>query len=127
MYTIKKILIIILILIIIGAVVLSIKYKKEPVIIPIPIDKIETPDINIADEKSFVEKYIRENIGTLATDEPVLGGSWYVVFINLDTASHSGEVIYEDGHIESRASITYSYQESPQSVTVTKWEVLFKL
>lgn len=76
------------------------------------------------DEKLFTEKYIRDNIKTIATDKPVLGGSWYVVSIIVNPIAHTGEVVYEDGHIQSKANLTYSYQKNPQSITVTKWEVV---
>jgi len=115
--TIRQIIIFILIIVIIGAIVLSVNPKKEHVIVP-----EDNTTINNGNEKLFAEKYITDNIGTIATNKPVLGGSWYVVFIIVNPITHTGEVTYEDGHIQSKASITYLYQENPQSITITKWE-----
>lgn len=75
------------------------------------------------DEKLFTEKYIRDNIKTIATNKPVLGGSWYVISIVTNPIARTGEITYEDGHIQSKANFIYTYNKSPQSITVTKWEV----
>lgn len=76
------------------------------------------------DEKLFTEKYVRDNIKTIATNKPVLGGSWYVISIVANPLAHNGEVVYEDGHIQSKANFIYTYSKNPQSITVTKWEVV---
>lgn len=81
-------------------------------------------DCESLDEKLFTEKYIRDNIKTLATNKPVLGGEWYAISAITNTSIHTAEVVYEDGHIQSRANITYTYTKNPQSVTVTKFEVI---
>ena len=60
------------------------------------------------DERVAVEKYVRENIKTIATDKPVLGGSWSVTFVHVDPTSKTGEVSYEDGHIIGKIK-TFSY------------------
>ena len=80
-------------------------------------------DCETLDEKLFTEKYVRDNIKTIATNKPVLGGSWYVISVVANPLAHTGEVVYEDGHIQSKANFTYTYNNNPQSVTVTKWEV----
>lgn len=85
-----------------------------------PMNKI---DCEALDEKLFAEKYIRDNIKTIATNKPVLGGSWYVVSVAINPTAHTGEVVYEDGHIQSKANFVYTYNKNPQSVTVTKFEV----
>lgn len=63
---------------------------------------------NIFDEPIIVEKYIRENIKILAPEKPVLGGSWYVVSVEIDPVKKTGIVVYEDGHIQGKASFNYS-------------------
>lgn len=73
------------------------------------------------DEKLAVEKYIQTNIKTIATNQPVLGGAWYLVAINVVPATHSGEVTYEDGHIQSKASFEYEFEPSSKSVIVKKF------
>lgn len=60
------------------------------------------------DDQTLVEKYLRENIKTLAPEKPVLGGSWYVLSVEIDTSRKTGVVIYEDGHIQGKASFSYS-------------------
>jgi hypothetical protein len=126
MYIIKKIVIFVLIIIIIGIVILSLNQKKDQEVIPVDntiIIDTKNENIEAEDEKLFVEKYIRENIKTVAIDEPVLGGSWYVVSININPQTNTGEVVYEDGHIQSEANFTYLYQKTPQDIAVTKWEI----
>ena len=75
------------------------------------------------DEKLFTEKYIRENIKTVATNKPVLGGSWYVISVMVNSTTNTGDVVFEDGHIQSKANFTYTYEENPQNITVTKFEI----
>jgi len=87
------------------------------------IDAMNQMDCKTLDEKLFTEKYIKDNIKTIATNKPVLGGTWYVVSIIANPLVDTGEVTYEDGHIQSKANFTYTYQENPQSITITKWEV----
>lgn len=70
-------------------------------------------------EKLFVEKYIRDNIKEIAPNKAILGGSWYVSSVIINSLSHTGEVTYEDGHIQSRANFVYDYFKNPQRITVT--------
>ena len=87
------------------------------------VKSIDQIDCEMLDEKLFAEKYVKDNIKTIATNKPVLGGSWYVISVVANPIAHTGEVVYEDGHIQSKASFTYTYNKNPQSVTVTEWEV----
>ncbi len=80
-------------------------------------------DCETLDEKVFTEKYIKENINIIATNKPVLGGTWYTISVVANPPSHNGEIIYEDGHIQSKANFTYEYQKNPQIITVTKFEI----
>src|SRR3989344_2186720 len=128
-YTTKKVLIILLIIIILGAVTLNIVSTKneEPVVIPDNVNNEDvndvTPPVSTADEKTFVENYIKSNIVTIATNSAVLGGTWYVISTELDTEANTGEVVYEDGHIQSTATFSYTYQTNPESVIVTNFVV----
>jgi uncharacterized transporter YbjL len=61
------------------------------------------------EERVYVEKYVRENIGNITKQQEVLGGTWYVVSIKIDTEANKGEVIYEDGHIQAAADFSYEY------------------
>ena len=87
------------------------------------IDSMGQMDCKLLEEKLFAEKYIRDNIKTIAINKPVLGGSWYVISVVTNPVTHTGEVTYEDGHIQSTATFAYLYQENPQSVTVTEFKV----
>ena len=64
------------------------------------------------DEKEHVEKYIRDNIKTIATNKPALGGSWYVIGVHANPAIHTANVVYEDGHIRSKAEVLYEIKPS---------------
>ncbi len=88
------------------------------------LDSMSQIDCETLDEKISVEKYIKESISTIATNKPVLGGTWYIVSVVANTTGHNGEVTYEDGHIQSKAIFTYEYQKNPQSITVTKFEII---
>ena len=94
---------------------------KSKIVYQLPMSQIDCESL---DEKLFVEKYIRDNISTIATNAPVLGGSWYVIQVSVNALSHTAEVTYEDGHIESKANIIYNYQKSTNSVEITKFEVV---
>ncbi|MES3031737.1 MAG: hypothetical protein V4699_00640 [Patescibacteria group bacterium] len=70
------------------------------------------------DERLLVEKYIRENIKTIVSSQPALGGTWYATTIHLNTASRTGTVAYEDGHIDGK--LTFSYTVQNGVVTIIK-------
>ena len=94
--------------------------------------KIEIPEIDCdyLDEKLFVEKYIKDNINTLAINKPVLGGTWYVtsVVINESTShqpvSKSGKIFYEDGHVTAEATFIYTYEKNPQNVNIHEFKIV---
>jgi hypothetical protein len=64
-------------------------------------------DCEAFDDKILVEKFLRENISSIAPEEAVLGGTFYVVSFKLNTDERKGEVVYEDGHIQGKASFNY--------------------
>lgn len=68
-------------------------------------------------DRIIVDRYIRANIKTLAVSKPVLGGSWYITSITLDPVKKTGTMMYEDGHVQGKAS--FSYTRSGDSVTIT--------
>jgi hypothetical protein len=76
------------------------------------------------DEKILVEKYVQDNIKTIATNKPVLGGSWNVMSVNVDPTTKQGGVVYEDGHIQSKATFTYSYNIKSKNISITKFDIL---
>ena len=87
------------------------------------IESMSQTDCQTLYEKLFAEKYVRDNIETLATNKPVLGGTWYAISVVANALAHSGEVVYEDGHIQSKANFAYTYENNPQSIKITKFEV----
>lgn len=62
------------------------------------------------DERILVEKYIRENIQTLISQETVLGGTWYVVSAVVDPLQNSVVVTSEDGHIQDISDFSYTVE-----------------
>ena len=64
-------------------------------------------DCEALNDKIIVEKYIRDNIKTIAPEKAVLGGSWYVTLININPSMKTGTMTYEDGHIQAKASFNY--------------------
>lgn len=84
--------------------------------------KANGPDDVVVDKAVVVGDYVRANIKTLAPNETVLGGSWYVVSINVDEVANTGNVVYEDGHIESEANFNFTVDGS--EVEITDFEVV---
>ncbi|MEI7689132.1 MAG: hypothetical protein WCI91_03010 [Candidatus Nomurabacteria bacterium] len=76
------------------------------------------------DEKILVEKYIQDNIKNIATNKPVLGGSWNVMSVNVDPVMKQGGVVYEDGHIQSKATFSYSYDDNTKNISIIKFKVI---
>ena len=76
------------------------------------------------DEKILTEKYIQDNIKTIATNKPVLGGRWNVMSVNVDPITKQGGVVYEDGHIQSKATFTYSYDIDTKNITISKFVII---
>lgn len=100
----------ILISIFVGISILALFLVNKPKEIFKPTPVIVLPEHAINDDQTLVEAYIRANIKTLAPEQPVLGGSWYVVSVTLNQEQKSGVVIYEDGHIQGKASFSYKIQ-----------------
>jgi hypothetical protein len=71
---------------------------------------LELSDVACGDltERDNVESYVRANINTLSPVKPVLGGTWYALSVNIDAAKNSGNVTYEDGHIQQKKNFTYT-------------------
>ena len=87
------------------------------------IEPMNQIDCESLEEKLSVEKYLRDNIENIATNKPVLGGTWYVVSTTIIPATKTGEVTYEDGHIQSKATFNYLYEPSSQKITITKFDI----
>lgn len=87
------------------------------------IKAMDQMDCVSLDEKLLVEKYIRDNIATVATNKAVLGGTWYVISVNVVPSTSTGEVTYEDGHIKSKATFNYTYNTTSKKVNVSNFKV----
>lgn len=73
-------------------------------------------DCDTLAERLAVESYVREYIGDLAED-PVLGGTWYVTDLSIDTTNDAGDVEYEDGHIQKQNHFSYIYSDEGVEIT----------
>ena len=79
-------------------------------------------DCDTLREKIVVEKYVSDNIQTLTTDKPVLGGSWYILSAVANPSAGTGITTYEDGHIQRTADFIYTYDKSSQAVSLTSFK-----
>lgn len=84
--------------------------------------KMEYMDCEELEEKLNVENYIRENISKISTLKPVLGGNWYVVSVYVISNANKGEVLYEDGHIQTKASFEYEYSTDPEIIKINNFK-----
>ncbi|MFA6999792.1 MAG: hypothetical protein WC241_01615 [Candidatus Paceibacterota bacterium] len=77
-------------------------------------------DCILLQDQNLVDKYVRDNINTIVSDKPVLGGSWYATVVNINPSTKSGTMIltYEDGHIQRKAEFSYTITDG--KVTVKK-------
>ncbi len=99
-------------------------YKdKTNLFYPKAMPQIDCDSLN---EKIAVETYIKDNIKTIATNKSVLGGTWYVVTIDVNQTNKSGNLTYEDGHIQSKAQFTYTYEKDSGKIIITKFTILKK-
>ncbi|MCF7820571.1 MAG: hypothetical protein K9M44_03835 [Candidatus Pacebacteria bacterium] len=72
--------------------------------------------------QTLVGDYIRDNINDLSTQDPVLGGNFYVTSV-VFTGPYSGIVDYEDGHIALRALFNFKVPDS-ETVEIENFQVL---
>ncbi len=69
----------------------------------------ETPDTEEPQGKLMsVEWYVTQNISALSPIKASMGGTFYVTEINVDPATRTGHVTYEDGHMAYEADFTYT-------------------
>jgi len=73
-------------------------------------------------ERRTVESYVEKNIKIIATNNPILGGSWYVIAVSANTTNHTGEVRYEDGHIERTATFSYTFDPKTDQVLIQNFK-----
>jgi len=109
-------LIIVAFIVILGFVIFTQKKEVTPAP-PVPI-------VNSVDEQTAVEDYLRANIKNIATDKAVLGGTWYVVSLELNTDVNTGRVVYEDGHIQSAGTFSYNFDNTNSAVVIENFKVV---
>ncbi|MCE9517716.1 hypothetical protein K8Q96_01795 [Candidatus Nomurabacteria bacterium] len=81
-------------------------------------------DCKILDQMAFIEKYIQDNIKTIATNQPVLGGSWYTTNVVADIEKSTANVTYEDGHVQSKGLVEYTFDKEKGTITIIKFTVI---
>lgn len=72
------------------------------------------------DDKIIVEKYIRENIKNIAPEKAVLGGSWYITSVDVNPSMKTGDMTYEDGHIQGKSSFNYVRNDKEVSINLVQ-------
>ena len=91
-------------------------YKDVTKLTPgIEMSQIDCESLN---DQNLVEKYVRENISTIVSEKPVLGGTWYATVVNISPSTKSGTLIltYEDGHIQKKGEFSYTINGSQITV-----------
>ncbi len=84
-------------------------------------DENKSGVINIEDQE-LVTKYIENNIGELSPEEPVLGGSFYV--LELDFVEENIAIVdYEDGHIALTAKVNFEINNNNE-VVINSFEII---
>jgi len=85
-----------------------------------PVITVQSNTPIVIPENMAVESYITTNIASIAPEQPVLGGKWYVTSVAVDTSSKTANIEYEDGHIQGKAKVIYTFDGTV--VTVVKTE-----
>jgi len=96
-------------------------YKDKTKLTPGPT--LSQMDCSSLNEIIGVEKYLRENISKISNKSPVLGGTWYLVSVFVDSSSDSGAVVFEDGHIQAEAIFDYIFDEKSNLVVVKNFKI----
>ncbi len=66
-------------------------------------------DCGLIDEMIVVESYIKTNAKTIITEKAAVGGTWFITSININAATDTAEITYEDGHIAGKGEVKYSF------------------
>lgn len=74
-------------------------------------------DCDQLQEAKTVERYIRDNIKNIVSEKPVVGGSWYATTVYVNSATKTGMMNYEDGHIQGVAPFVYSVDGTKITIT----------
>jgi len=77
-------------------------------------------DCENLDDQIIVEEYLRKNIATIAPKKAVLGGTWYVTSVDINTTTKTGSVVYEDGHVQEKSAFSFIRNKNQVSITWVK-------
>lgn len=77
-------------------------------------------DCSDLDDREIVSDHIRKNIVSLVPEEPVLGGTFYALRVDVNPSLKTGFFSYEDGHIMGEAR--FSYERNGENVIITNIE-----
>ncbi len=66
-----------------------------------------------------VEAYLKKNISTLSPTKAVLGGTWYVLYADINISLDTGSVTYEDGHIQEKKAFSYTIDANENVVNLS--------
>ncbi len=91
---------------------------KNPEAITYSLDMSDIGCENL-NEIENVEAYLKKNISTLSPVKAVLGGTWYVLYADINTSGDAGVVTYEDGHIQEKKNFTYTLDASQNVVNLS--------
>lgn len=82
---------------------------------------METIGCTTLGEILSVEKYINNNINTIATDKPTKDNTWQVTNITTDIKNHTATVAYTDGRIKNNAQVAYTFDTGSGTVTISSF------
>jgi len=118
----KNILGVVVLVLVIGGILYFNSKKAEVVVAPEVVTLTEEQMVNGTISK--VDAFIKANIQTLATNKPVLGGSWSVVKVDVNTETNTGMVVYEDGHIENKATFSFMFDSNDGTALIKDFVVV---
>lgn len=73
--------------------------------------------LSYVDELDIVSNYVSEHTEEIITEKPVLGGTWYILSLNIDSINDTGNMVYEDGHIQGGLDFKYEIDEKLREIT----------
>ncbi len=75
--------------------------------------------IDNTNEVSMVTEYVKSNISKITSEKPVLGGTWYVTDVQIDSENNTGNATFEDGHIQGKIIFKYTIDSATNNIVIT--------
>lgn len=88
------------------------------------IENMPEIDCGILEEKLLVEEYLRKNINQITTNNEVAGENWHVISVLINPSTQKGELTYENENIQSRANISYSYNNITKEIKINSFIII---